>query len=129
MIGEDNMRATMEAQCTNVHASSSDTARAEAKVTPKADVFESATGFSVSVDIPGVLPEDVEVSIEQQILAIHARRHITDERSVRFMRKFRLSSALDPEAITCTLEHGVLHLTLPKAKSAQPRKVDVIVPT
>ena len=83
----------------------------------------------MSVDIPGVLPEDVEVSIEQQILAIHARRHITDERSVRFMRKFRLSSALDPEAITCTLEHGVLHLTLPKAKSAQPRKVDVIVPT
>lgn len=94
---------------------------------PQATVEEAVGGWVVAVDLPGVPAEDVDVEIGAGQLAVTARRpghhHVVRERSGT-ARRLRLDLTLPPEveadAVTASLELGVLRLRLPR--SAAPRR-------
>jgi HSP20 family protein len=104
--------------------------------TPTCDVREDKEHLTITLDLPGVKPEDVKISLENQVLTIRGeRRQVseqTDERWHRyersygsFERSFTLPTTVDAERIQATTEHGVLNITLPKVERAKPREIPV----
>ncbi len=103
---------------------------------PRADVMESKTEFRITMDLPGILPADLEISLENQTLSIKANREIEvpegfelvrHERPGKtlFHRTFNLGNGVDGSKIEATFESGVLVLNLPKSQQSLPRKIEV----
>ena len=97
------------------------------KIRAKANIYESAKAFVISVELPGVKPDDLSVTMEQRTLTVSGIRHFGNGRTTHIARRFRIGSLIDAEQVEATLKIGVLTLVLPKSKSAQPRRVDVVV--
>ena len=107
---------------------------------PAADYGVDAEGYSVSVDLPGVRKEDVDISVEGDILTIRAQRkprraddpkaesqsYVREVRSGTLQRSFRLAKDADTTAVGASLVDGVLEVRIPKQKKAQPRKVEIV---
>jgi HSP20 family protein len=111
---------------------------ASASWLPLVDVFEEPDLIRLVAEVPGVRPEDVKISVENNLLTIkgtkeqvaeeHAERVHRYERSYgAFERSFTLSTSIDPHKIKATYDLGVLTVTLPKAETAKPHliKIDV----
>jgi HSP20 family protein len=104
--------------------------------TPTVDVRETQGGFVLVADVPGVNPQDIEVTMENGLLTIRGMRPREDaaeqigyrriERiSGRFLRRFKLPESANAEAVTAKTNHGVLTLTIPKRESVQPRRIEI----
>ncbi len=113
---------------------------------PPLDVYETADGFVVVVDVPGVAPSRLDVTLENGVLMIRGERsfagsggegrpgsgnyHRIERRFGSFARSVSLpSSAVAPEGVTARTADGVLTIVVPKAASAQPRKIAVVEQT
>ena len=106
---------------------------------PAVDVAETDTAYQVKAELPGIRKEDLDVTVDDGVLTIKAEHNdnqeqtengqlIRQERSYeKFARSLRLGANVDEETITAEYRDGVLHITLPKAKEVQPRKVEVSV--
>jgi len=106
---------------------------------PAVDVAETDTVYQVKAELPGIRKEDLDVTVDDGVLTIKAEHNdnqeqtengqlIRQERSYeKFARSLRLGANVDEETITAEYRDGVLHITLPKAKEDQPRKVEVSV--
>jgi HSP20 family protein len=103
---------------------------------PACDVFEDRDAVKIVAEIPGVRPEDVKLTLENNLLTIRGEKKQTaEERNERvhryersygtFERSFALPGTVDPEKIQATYEHGILTVTLPKAEKARPREIPV----
>ncbi len=104
---------------------------------PAVDIKEEDDRFVIRADIPGVPPEDIEVSMEQGVLTIKGHRkheveegkegwHRVERAYGTFMRRFALPENVDADKISATSKDGVLELVLPKAQQDdQPRKIKV----
>jgi len=104
---------------------------------PPTDVVEDSEGIRISLELPGIKPEDVEVTIENRTLTVKGektqaseqkstRLHRYERSYGRFERSFQLPDTIDADRISARYEHGVLTLTLPRAEEAKPRKVQVV---
>jgi len=98
------------------------------------DVYTTPTEIVVRAPVPGVAPEDVDVTLEGDTLTIRAEvpgplenvEYIFQECPCgRFSRVLTLNVPVDVENIQATFEHGLLTLTLPKASPAQPKTIKV----
>ena len=99
------------------------------------DAYRRGDNFLVHLDLPGVQPETIDVTVENQVLSVSAERrfeeHQGDEFLVserpqgRFSRQLRLGSTIDTENIGASYEDGVLTLTLPVSERARPRQIQV----
>ncbi|HUO51092.1 MAG TPA: Hsp20/alpha crystallin family protein [Gemmatimonadaceae bacterium] len=106
---------------------------------PAADIIERNDAYIVALELPGVKPEGVEVSFEQNTLTVRGTKPATlpaveneemrvyaaERLSGDFERSVRLPSHVDAEAITAAFEHGVLKVTVPKKAAAMPRKITI----
>ena len=105
---------------------------------PAVDVRETKEAIEVVAELPGLRLEDVEVSIENNVLAIagekkqevaegspEAEYHLVERRCGRFERSFTLPRTVDAGKISARFEHGLLTVTLPKAEAAKPRRVEI----
>lgn len=102
---------------------------------PATDIYETSNGIVLSVDLPGVRQEQVEVTLENRVLTISARSETVDPAGyeavhyefepVEYRRSFTLTEDVDRAAISARLKNGVLQLTLPKAAESQPRRIEV----
>jgi HSP20 family protein len=91
----------------------------------------------VLFDLPGVRPESIELTVERNVLAVHAERPrpanqdvelLVGERSYgTFSRQLFLADTLDTERIAADYTDGVLRLRVPVQEKAKPRRVDVAV--
>jgi HSP20 family protein len=91
--------------------------------------------FIVSIDVPGTEPNDVDVTIERNVVEITARRRpirqegddvIVDERPQgEFRRQLFLGENLDPNNLSAACDRGVLTLTIPVSEASKPRKVEI----
>jgi HSP20 family protein len=89
--------------------------------------------FFVYLDLPGVDPDDVDVTVEKNTVSIRARRMprrgegdevIVDERTYgEFTRQLFLGDNLDPDGLTADLADGVLTLRIPVSEASKPRRV------
>jgi HSP20 family protein len=97
---------------------------------PPCDVFEDKEAVKIVLEIPGVRPEDVKISLENDLLTIRGeKRRQAEETSerVQFQRAFSLPATVDPERVAATCEHGILTVTIPKSERARPREIPVKV--
>jgi HSP20 family protein len=103
---------------------------------PALDVEEDAEAFTLHVELPGVKAEDVEVSLEENVLTVSGERSFyadkeTDgfrriERSFgRFHRAVRLPDRVDATRVSAVHRDGVLTISVPKAEEAKPRRIAV----
>jgi HSP20 family protein len=105
---------------------------------PPCDVFEDKEAVKIMAEVPGVRPEDVKISLENNLLTIRGeKRQQSEERNERvhryersygsFERSFALPSTVDPDKITAGYENGILTVTIPKVERARPREIPVKV--
>lgn len=105
---------------------------------PPCDVFEDKDAVKIIAEVPGVRPEDVKLSLENNLLTIRGeKRQQAEERTERvhryersygsFERSFALPSTVDPDKITANYENGILTVSIPKAERARPREIPVKV--
>ena len=91
--------------------------------------------FIVSIDVPGTDPNDIDVTVERNVVEVTAHRQpirqegdevIVDERPQGdFRRQLFLGDNLDPSKLTAGCERGVLTLTIPVSEASKPRKIQV----
>jgi len=76
---------------------------------------------TLEVDLPGVKPSDVDVTVEGSLVKVKYARGATGG-----ALSWQISEAFDIEGVTARMEHGVLSLDFPRAKKARGRKVEVL---
>jgi HSP20 family protein len=107
---------------------------------PKADVFERNGQLVFHADLPGIKSEDVRVTLENDVLTISGeRRHEHEhdaggvyqcERSYgSFQRSFALPEGVNPDSIAASFNNGVLEVTMPMPKQAQPQGLQIPIGT
>jgi HSP20 family protein len=108
---------------------------------PAMDVAERGDAYIVQAELPGVSPEQVEVSFEQNVLTIRGAKpagfEVGNEGEFRvfaaerahgnFERAVRLPEFIDTDRIAAKFDNGLLSVTVPKAAAAQPRKITIDV--
>ena len=103
-------------------------------VRPLANISETADGFVVEAELPGVSKTGLEVTVENGELVIVGRRTrpasygqqlYRETRQADFRRVFELDPSIDAAKITAQLESGLLKLVLPKAESVKPRRIEI----
>lgn len=110
----------------------------QATLTPAADVVETEKAVEIHLDLPGVVPEQIDVKLEGNQLTITAERKVEKAVEQRgylrreraqgaFTRSFTLPTTLDGTRPEATYRHGVLTVTLPKKEEVQPRSLKVKV--
>ncbi|KPV40291.1 heat-shock protein Hsp20 [Thiohalorhabdus denitrificans] len=103
---------------------------------PAVDVQEGQSSYTITADLPGVDPKDIDVSLENGVLTIQGERK--DDRSevdgeykrierIRgtFFRRFTLPDTADAENVKAKSRNGTLEIVIPKQEKVQPRKIQV----
>jgi HSP20 family protein len=104
------------------------------------EVYEEGDNLVVNVQMPGVKPEDIEVTLQHGILTVRGqiksegdrkdRSYVVREhRTGSFVRQLRVSESLDAGDVKATFEHGVLRLTLPKQNQPGAHRIPVTTGT
>lgn len=97
------------------------------------DIRATEDSVIVTTDLPGVKPDDVEISISDNTLTLkgefpsdEAGDAVCQERCYgSFYRSVALPAAVDADAARAEFEYGVLKVTLPKRKEAKPRQIKI----
>jgi HSP20 family protein len=99
------------------------------------DAFRRGDDFMVLLELPGVDPGSIEMTVENDVLSVKATRtwtpaegdqiQMTERAQGAFSRHLFLGESLDRENITATYENGVLTATIPVAEKAKPRKIEI----
>ncbi len=115
-----------------------DTSSTVASWIPAVDIKEEKERFVIRADVPGVKPEDIEITMEDGVLTIDGHRESeineegsdsrrTERASGRFFRRFTLPDTANAEGISARSEHGVLELSIPKHAKVMPRRINIDV--
>ena len=102
------------------------------------DVYETTTEYVVKAAVPGIAPEELDISVEDEVLTIRGEfrqeTEVSEDTYLRkelrtgaFQRALRLPPTVDAENASAAFEHGVLKLTLPKKPEAQARSIKIKV--
>ena len=105
---------------------------------PALDVYDDKDAYQVSVELPGMKKEDIDISMHDGVLTVSGERKHEREnkegqtfRSERYFGKFQrsitLPSGVDPSKVSASYKDGVLLIHLPKAEEAKPRQIEVKV--
>jgi HSP20 family protein len=100
------------------------------------DVSEDENSLRITMELPGVDPDDVRLSLENNVLTIRGeKKQQIDDNSERvhrfertygmFERTFVLPNTVDTDRIDARYENGVLHVSIPRAERAKPREIRV----
>ena len=100
------------------------------------DVTNSADALVVEAALPGIKPEDVEITVEDGTLTIRAESRqerestegetlVSEIRRGSVSRMLALPSGLEADKATATFEHGMLRLTFPRAEAVKPRQIRI----
>jgi len=99
------------------------------------DAYRQGENFYVHLDMPGVDPSSIELTVEKNVLTVSAERNrqwgddiellVNERQTGTFTRQLFLGETLDAEHIQASCENGVLTITIPVAEKAKPRKVEI----
>ena len=105
---------------------------------PAVDVRENDEGFVVTTELPGLTSDQVEVNVENGVLAISGEKkdereengegdsaHLVERRYGKFQRHFSLPRSVDSAKVDANFENGILTVSLPKAAAAKARKITI----
>ncbi len=105
---------------------------------PAVDIRETKDILEVTVELPGIDPKSVEVTVDNGVLSIRGERtvekstedtvyHRVERAYGAFERRFALPRSVDPDRIQASYRHGLLLLGVPKREEAKPRSVKVTI--
>ena len=98
------------------------------------DAYVNDDSIVLQADIPGLKPDELEVTLEGDTLTIRGefkpraeeRKYLLRERPAgRFERTLTINTTIDNSKVEATFDHGVLTLTLPKAEAVKPRQISI----
>jgi HSP20 family protein len=98
------------------------------------DAYRDGDTFVVRLDVPGIDPGSIDLTVERNVLTVHAERTRPDPQAERiaaevshglFSRQLFLGDSLDVDHLTADYTDGVLTLRLPVAERAKPRRIEV----
>ena len=103
---------------------------------PAVDIVEEKDRFVLRADVPGVNPDDIDVSMDAGVLSLSGERHAIappDDAGVqrieratgRFLRRFTLPETADAEGVTAKCTNGILEVSIPKTPAIQARRIAV----
>jgi len=103
---------------------------------PSVDIFENKDQIVLEAELPGMKPEDVNISIENNVLTIHGERkfekkddkdnfHRVERSYGSFTRSFTLPPTVSSEGVDAVFENGILRLALAKREEAKPRRIEI----
>jgi HSP20 family protein len=103
---------------------------------PAVDIFETAEGYVLEAELPGVNKDGLSVTLEGNFLTLEGRRQppalpdteplYRESRPGDFYRTFQLDPAIDTGKVSAKIEQGILTVTLPKTETVKPRKITVV---
>lgn len=102
-------------------------------IAPSIDVVQDEREVRVTAELPGVKDDDIDVSVDGDILTIRAekrveredeknRRHVSERAFGTFQRSLRLPQAVDPDEVKAHFDHGVLTIRMPRAEDGEGRR-------
>jgi len=99
------------------------------------DAWKSGESYHVALDLPGIDPDSIELTVERNALTVQAQRQsafgegeqvlVAERPQGSFTRQLVLGDGVDPEQVSADYTNGVLNLTIPVKQSAQPRRIQV----
>ncbi|HEY7297030.1 MAG TPA: Hsp20/alpha crystallin family protein [Xanthobacteraceae bacterium] len=102
---------------------------------PTTDIYETQDALTVTLEMPGVEKNNVDISVEDGVLKVDGRLDFSKYQGLQplyteynvgnYSRSFRLSSKVDQSKIAAEFKDGVLSVVLPKVQEAKPRTIRV----
>jgi HSP20 family protein len=99
------------------------------------DAYREGDSFFIDIDLPGVDPASIDVTVDRKVLSIRAERKRAEREGVKYVvaerqmgpvsRQVFLSDSLDTDRLDARYDNGVLTLTIPVTEKAKPRKFEV----
>ena len=99
------------------------------------DAYRRGDQFFIHVDLPGVDPDAIELTVEKNVLTIRAERRFDTEEGDELLiserpqgtssRQLMLGDSLDSDSLEADYDQGVLTLRIPVAEAAKPRRVEI----
>ena len=105
------------------------------QLSPTTNMAETDTAYEVSVDLPGMGPEEVKIELKEGHLVVFGERkqeteeegktfHLTERRYGQFRRSIPLPGSVEEDKIKAQYKDGVLTITLPRTEEAKTRRID-----
>ncbi len=105
---------------------------------PVVDVHETEDELILQAELPGLKTDDVSLSVENGVLTISGEKkqeveegkegteyHLVERRYGHFERRFTLPRSVDSQRVGADFTDGILRITLPKAETAKPRRIEI----
>jgi len=103
---------------------------------PAIDIFEDKDAIVVKAEVPGIKPEDVHISVDNNVLTVKGERKLekADEREGyhriersygSFTRSFTLPNNIDSEHVEADMTEGILTMRVPKKAAPEPKRIAV----
>jgi HSP20 family protein len=102
---------------------------------PATNVWTNEDGVVVSAELPGVTPEDIDISVVNDTLTVSGTRKPEEAEGAtytrrerghgEFARTFQLPFHVQGDRVEATFDKGVLHITLPRAEEDKPKRIEV----
>jgi HSP20 family protein len=102
---------------------------------PVADIYEAENDLTITLEMPGVEKNNVDILVEDEVLSVEGRLDLTKYQGLQpvyteynighYARSFRLSSKIDQNKIAAEMKDGVLSLKLSKVEEAKPRSIQI----
>jgi HSP20 family protein len=127
---------SLQNELSRLFGTSSNVVSAQGSWMPSLDVYEAEDRFVINVDLPGVRPDDIDVTLDQNMLTVKGERrfeqkvdqdnyHRVERTYGAFHRTLSLPSQVDADGIQAEFRDGVLEVVVPKEEVARPRKIKV----
>lgn len=103
-------------------------------VAPEVDIYETAEGYLLEAEMPGVTKDGLEITLDGSEITIVGRREaetlpgdplLRERPQLNYRRVFELDPAIDTGKVSAKMDQGVLMLTLPKSERVKPRSIKV----
>jgi len=107
-------------------------------INPYTDMYETDDNLVIQIDLPGLKPDDVDITINGDMLNIKGEFKednesngnagsvtLRERRYGFFRRNFRLPSGVDADHVDAVFDQGVLKLTLPKVEEAKTKQIEI----
>lgn len=102
---------------------------------PRIQARNEASGYELSVDLPGLTDKDVQLDVHRGVLTLSGERKVTvpegyravrrERGTARFSRSVQLPEDVNSEAVEAQMRDGVLKIRLPKRADVQPKKIEI----
>jgi HSP20 family protein len=103
---------------------------------PALDISERKDAYLVTVELPGVKLDDLQITLEDGLLTIQGERHFVNDSSEEqfhrverssgaFRRSITLPAHVVADEVNASMEDGVLQILVPKAEEAKPKRIQV----